>query len=84
MRKNSMEKIYFVSSNVQKYEELKKLAQLDGIDIAFYEMSILELQTDDMVKLIKEKARKAFENLRRQNVGKIIYWYVLCLKGRVI
>ena len=60
-----MEKIYFVSSNVQKYEELKKLAQLDGINIAFYKMSILELQTDDMEKLIKEKARKAFENLRR-------------------
>lgn len=60
-----MKKIYFVSSNVQKYEEIKKLAQLDGIDIAFYKMSILELQTDDMITLIKEKARKAFENLRR-------------------
>lgn len=60
-----MEYIYFVSNNQNKYEEMKKLFDLSKIELAQYKMKIEELQTEDMNKLIKNKALVAYKELRR-------------------
>ena len=58
-----MQQIYFVSTNVKKYEELKKL--LPDVDLIWHQMEQEELQTENAEILIKNKAQKAFKELRR-------------------
>lgn len=60
-----MKKIYFVSSNRRKYNEIEPLGIADGIEIEHFDKNIPELQTAEERDLINEKIIKAFEELRR-------------------
>ncbi len=60
-----MSKLYFVTGNQKKYQELKKIAEADQIELDIYRFKIYELQTDDVKELIKKKACEAFEEIRR-------------------
>ena len=58
-------KIYFVTSSKQKYEEMKKIFDLPGSELVYYEKDIAELQTEDEETLVRHKVLEAFKELRR-------------------
>lgn len=60
-----MENIYFVTSNQQKYEEMERIFDYPDKVLKKYDMDIRELQTDDVEKLIKQKALSAYKEIRR-------------------
>lgn len=60
-----MKTVYFVSSSREKHEEIESLGKKDGIKIDFCDIEIKELQTEDVDTLIKYKAKKAYQELRR-------------------
>ena len=64
-----MQRIYFVSKNENKYEEIKEIAQNCEIgnpfEIHLKKEELTELQADDMHTLVKNKAFEAFKILRR-------------------
>lgn len=64
-RKLGMENIYFVTSNQQKYEEVEKIFDYHDKVLKRYDMDIHELQTNDVEKLIKQKALSAYKEIRR-------------------
>lgn len=60
-----MRQLYFVSNNINKYEELKYLLKDKNIELKIAKKSIKEYQIDDPKELIKEKAKQAFLEVRR-------------------
>ena len=60
-----MKKIFFVSKNVNKYNEIRTIAGSDEIKIEWYKKEIPELQTSNCEELIKDKAYKAFNEIKR-------------------
>ena len=60
-----MEKIYFVTSSIEKYEETKRLFDCSGKKLELYKEKINELQTEDNEILIKKKAFEAYQKIRR-------------------
>ena len=68
-------KIFFVSKNRHKYEELKNIISKrkkviyeslgSDLELIFHELKIRELQTDSFEKLVREKVLMAFKELQR-------------------
>lgn len=73
-----MKKIYFVSNNQNKYEEIKALFDIPEIELEKYVMEIEELQTDNSDKLIKHKALVAYREIRRPV---LVEHTVLCIEA---
>lgn len=60
-----MEKLYYVTGNKNKFNEMKEIADSEDIRLEHYPMTIKELQTDQVEELVREKAFEAFQELRR-------------------
>ncbi len=60
-----MKKIYFVSGNENKFNEMKVMFDIQGIELELCKSDIQELQTEDVEKLIKHKANAAYKMIRR-------------------
>lgn len=58
-------KIYFVSSNKNKIDEVKSILSSDEIEIIAVDEKIHEIQSKDMEKIVRDKAIKVFEKIRR-------------------
>lgn len=58
-------KVYFVTSNEKKYEEIQDMFDLDGFEVIRHDMDIPELQTEDEEQLVRNKVLTAFKEIRR-------------------
>jgi len=52
--------LYFVSSNIHKFKETKKILNNFGINIGFFNYKLEEIQSDSLVEIAKNKAKQAF------------------------
>ena len=57
--------IRFISSNPYKLEEFEQLLNARGYSILTSNLKVFEIQTDDIEKLVEDKAIKAFQSLGR-------------------
>ena len=57
--------IRFLSNNLEKIEEVRRILQSCGIEVIPNRTKIVELQTDDVRLLVKDKALKAFKKIGR-------------------
>lgn len=60
-----MQKLFFVSSNKSKYDEMREMLNTFGYELEFVKKSIDELQTSDIEKLVRDKVIKAFKIVKR-------------------
>lgn len=58
-------KIYFVSSNKNKIDEVKAILGSNEIEVIAVDKKIHEIQSEDMEKIVRDKAIKVFEKIRR-------------------
>ena len=58
-------KIYFVSSNKNKIDEVKSILESDEIHVVAVNEKIHEIQSEDMEKIVRDKAVKVFAKIRR-------------------
>lgn len=76
-----MEKIYFVTSSIEKYEETKRLFDCSGKKLELYKEKINELQTEDNEILIKKKAFEAYQKIRRPLIVEHTALYIHAFKN---
>ena len=56
--------LYFASSNRHKYDEAKKILEKFGIRLGFFKFSAIEIQSDSITDIAKQKALDAYKKLR--------------------
>lgn len=71
----------FISSNPYKVEEVEKLTSGYGITITHINYKINELQTDDILLLLRNKTLQAFEKYRLPVMVDHAGLYIDCLAG---
>ena len=57
--------VYFVSSNKHKYLEAKQILSNFGIKLGFFQAKLLEIQSDFLSEIAKQKALHAFSKCKR-------------------
>lgn len=59
--------IFFVSNNIHKYSEIKSILhdRTTDLDINFYKQNIIEIQDDQIEKIAIEKAKSAYNTVKR-------------------
>ncbi|MBR6862414.1 MAG: non-canonical purine NTP pyrophosphatase [Acidaminococcaceae bacterium] len=57
--------LVFLSSNPYKQAEVKEILDSDNIHVIPYAQKIDEIQSESMEKIVKDKAKKAYEMLKR-------------------
>lgn len=60
-----LKKIRFLSSNVYKILEVKRILEPAGLEVIPVEAKIEELQTEDVSRLVRDKLTKAFSKIGR-------------------
>lgn len=60
-----MAKIYFCSGNEEKFNEMSKIFDINGLQLEWYNKKIQELQATEGIELIKAKALEAYKEIRR-------------------
>lgn len=60
-----MQVLRFITRNPHKIAEVTAILRADGIKVIPYEKTIEELQTTDVVKLVRDKALRAYERVGR-------------------
>jgi non-canonical purine NTP pyrophosphatase (RdgB/HAM1 family) len=69
--------IYFVSANKNKYEEIKNIL---GKELNYFEADLPEIQSEDIYKIVKEKALAAYYLLGKPVIIEDVGFYLECLK----
>ncbi|KFM20618.1 dITP-XTP pyrophosphatase protein [Marine Group I thaumarchaeote SCGC AAA799-D07] len=57
--------VFFVSSNVHKYEEAEKILLEFGIKLGFYQTSLVEIQEDSLSTIAVKKALDAYSTCKK-------------------
>lgn len=59
--------IFFVSNNIHKYSEIKSILhdRTTDLDLNFYKQNIIEIQDDQIEKIAIEKAKSAYNTVKR-------------------
>ena len=57
--------LFFVSSNNNKYNEIKKILDFFGINIGFFKYSLEEIQSDSLKNIASKKAQNAFSKCKK-------------------
>lgn len=59
--------IFFVSNNIHKYSEIKSILhdRTTDLDFNFYKQNIIEIQDDQIEKIAIEKAKSAYNTVKR-------------------
>jgi len=74
-------KIYFASSNSNKYREIEPILSKYGIVSHFVRISIQEIQSESLYKIAKAKSTSAFEYLKGPVIIEDDGFYISSLKG---
>jgi XTP/dITP diphosphohydrolase len=57
--------LYFVSSNYDKYREVKKILDSFGIKLGFFRYNLEEIQSNSLKKIALKKAMNAFQKCKK-------------------
>ena len=57
--------LFFASSNINKYQEAKKILENFGINLGFYKCNLVEIQSDSLREIANYKAKQAFQNCKK-------------------
>jgi len=57
--------VAFASTNQNKYREVQSILTLHGIEIEFVRVELVEIQSDSLEAIAKEKARSAFAQVSK-------------------
>ncbi len=57
--------LLFASSNVNKYQEAKKILDFFGIRLGFFESDLQEIQSDSLEDIALQKAKNAFSKCKK-------------------
>ncbi len=59
--------IFFVSNNIHKFSEIKSILhdRTTDLDVNFYKQNIIEIQDDQIEKIAIEKAKSAYNTVKR-------------------
>ena len=62
-----MNVIFFVSTNIHKYYEIKSILQdrITDLNLIFYKQTLIEIQDDKLEKIAIEKAKSAYNTVQR-------------------
>ncbi|MCK5449389.1 RdgB/HAM1 family non-canonical purine NTP pyrophosphatase [Candidatus Pacearchaeota archaeon] len=71
-----MEEIYFVSGNKNKYEEIQKII---NINLGHFEINLEEIQSKDIYEIVREKAKFAYNILKKPVIVEDVGFYLECL-----
>ena len=57
--------LFFASSNSHKYDEAKTILENFRINLGFFKCQLQEIQSDSLISISENKAKQAFEKLRK-------------------
>lgn len=60
-----MHTVTFASTNQNKHREVQSILSSKGISVDFAQVNLVEIQSDSLEEISKEKARSAFAQVRR-------------------
>ncbi|MGH9954800.1 MAG: non-canonical purine NTP pyrophosphatase, partial [Nitrososphaeraceae archaeon] len=61
-----METITFVSTNQNKFFEVQLILSTQNVSVEFAKISLVEIQSDSLEEIAREKAKTAFAEVGRQ------------------
>lgn len=76
-----LSEIYFVTSNVNKYMEVKPIAEKHGFKLIQYSKDKLEIQSSDLLKIAKTSAIYAYLELEKPVLVEDAGLFIHVLKG---
>ncbi len=71
----------FVSTNQNKYREVQSILSTYGIGIDFAELNLVEIQSDSLEEIAREKARSAFAHVSKPVIVEDDGLFIDALKG---
>jgi XTP/dITP diphosphohydrolase len=81
MKQERDKSILFVSSNSNKYREIKPILDMNMIESRFVKMSLQEIQSESVYSIAKQKSKYAFERLVKPVIIEDDGFYIRSLKG---
>jgi XTP/dITP diphosphohydrolase len=60
--------VFFVSSNVHKYEEAEKILSEFGIKLGFYQTNLVEIQEDSLSNIALQKVLDAYSRCKKMTI----------------
>jgi XTP/dITP diphosphohydrolase len=76
-----VETITFASSNQNKYFEVQLILSAQGITVDFSQIHLVELQSDSLEDIAREKAKSAFTKLNKPVIVEDDGLFIDCLGG---
>lgn len=73
--------LYFISSNYNKFREVKRILDIYNIDIEFREADLLEIQADTLEEVAKHKAIEAYNIVKDEVLVEDDGLFIDALKG---
>lgn len=76
-----MTKLYFVTSNENKFNEVSKILSNYGVHVELAKLELVEIQTDDPTMIASDKARNAYASLKTDVIVEDDALLIHSLKG---
>lgn len=76
-----MRSVTFASTNPNKYREVKSILEPHGIAVDFAQAELVEIQSDSLEEIAREKARSAFAKIGRPVIVEDDGLYIDALNG---
>jgi len=76
-----MTKLFYITENNSKFKNAKRYAAKFGFGLIQKKLKIKEIQSHSIEDIVKDKAKQAFEILKRPLIVSDSGWYIPALKG---
>ena len=73
--------LFFVSSNIHKYQEAKKILDSFGINLGFFKSNLEEIQSNSIKDIALNKAKNAFSKCKKPLIVEDDGLFINSLKG---
>ncbi len=73
--------LFFVSSNVHKFQEAKKILDSFGISLGFFKLDLEEIQSNSIKDIAANKAKNAFSKCKKPLIVEDDGLFINSLKG---
>ena len=73
--------LYYITSNKQKIRIAKKYLSPLNVSLEGKHLDLVEVQSDDIAHIAKEKAKQAFDAIKKPLFVNDAGWYITALKG---
>ena len=73
--------LFFVSSNIHKYQEAKKILDSLGINLGFFKSNLEEIQSNSINDIALNKAKNAFSKCKKPLIVEDDGLFINSLKG---